>query len=193
MDPPPARLEFEPGKPLPLGVRLRLPQRLRTRLAEPFGPVFGADELPQRTDPARPVAAVGDVCARDAARLLPNLHFVVVDYRTRRGPVPEGDLLRNWGDRTLQVASPPEFMTASLYNAVLEAARAAGTTRIVVDGEEDLAVLPAIMHLAAGATVIYGIPNRGVAAVRVDDESQRLAREFLGEFAVDRDPGGGHG
>lgn len=187
---PPGRLEFAPGRPMPAGVQLRLPQRLRERLASPFGPVMTADELARWTDRSKPAAAIGDVCAHDAAERLPNLRMVVIDLRTRRGPLPPDDLLRTWGDRSLAVASPPEVITAPLYNAVLDAARFEGRTRVVVEGEEDLAVLPAIMHLAPGATVIYGMPNRGVTAVRVDDESQGLAREFLSEFSVERADGG---
>lgn len=183
---PQGRLDFAPGRPLPAGVRLRLPERLRARLAAPFGPVMTADGLAETVDREHPAAAVGDVCARDAAERLPNLHMVVVDFRTRRGPLPSDDRLRSWGDRALKVTSPPEVVTAELYNAVLDAARFDGRTRVVVEGEEDLAVLPAIMHLAPGATVIYGMPDRGVTAVRVDDESQRLAREFLTQFAVER-------
>ncbi|HEX9709378.1 MAG TPA: DUF359 domain-containing protein [Candidatus Thermoplasmatota archaeon] len=191
MDLPPARPEFAPLHPLPAGMRLRLPARLRERLGSPFGPVFPADELPGRTDPNLPVAAVGDVCARAAAARLPNLHFVVVDLRTKRGPIAGDDPMRTWGDRAVRVASPPEVVTADLYNAVLDAAGARHRTRIVVDGEEDLAVLPAIMHMGPGATVIYGMPDRGVTAVRVDGESQRLARQFLQEFVVEREPGSG--
>ena len=59
-----------------------------------------------------------------------------------------------------------------------------GLTRIEVDGEEDLAVMPAIIHLASGATVIYGLPNRGATLVKVGDESKRVAREFLESFQV---------
>jgi uncharacterized protein (UPF0218 family) len=189
MDARPARPVFAPGKPLPQGTRLRLPAHQRARLAAPFGPVLTADALAAAIDRSQPAAAVGDVCASDMARRLDNLRFVVVDLRTRRGPVPPDDLLRAWGDRTVEVASPAEVVTADLYNAVLEAARAPGRTRIVVEGEEDLAVLPAIMHLAPGATVIYGMPDRGVTAVPVDDESQRLAREFLESFVVESAPG----
>lgn len=184
---PPPRPEFAPGIPLPEGVRLRLPTHLRARLAAPFGPIFRADELMAHTDPKLPVAAVGDVCAHDAASRLANLKFVVVDFKTQRGPIPADDVVRTWGDREKRVPSPAEVVTASMYNAVLEAARAADRTRIIVEGEEDLAVLPAIMHLAPGATVIYGMPNRGVTAVRVDDESRHLAMQFLQEFVVERE------
>jgi uncharacterized protein (UPF0218 family) len=186
---PPERLSFEPGEPIPAHVRLKLPEELRPRLGAPFGPVMTADEVARWADPAAPAAAIGDVCARDAAARMGNLHFIVVDLKTRRGPVAPDDALRSWGDRRVEVASPAEFVTAQLYNAVLDAAHSPRRTCVVVEGEEDLAVLPAIMHMPPGATVIYGMPNRGATAVRVDDESRRLARGFLEAFAVENTEG----
>jgi uncharacterized protein (UPF0218 family) len=179
--PPP---KFERGVPLPEGVSLKLPDHLRSRLASPFGPVYPAEELPLHVRDATVVAAVGDVTAREATKRLGRVRFIVVDFKTLRGPVEDDAAVRSWGDQVRKVKSPAQILTASLWNAVLDAARSSKSTRIEVEGEEDLAVLPAIMHLAPGATVLYGMPDRGVTSVKVAEESVRLAREFLGDFEV---------
>lgn len=176
---------FEAGALLPEGVVLRLPKDRRGRLALPFAEVFEGREIPEKVQGARAVAAVGDVTASEAVRRGVRPRFVVVDFKTKRGPIPEDDAVRTYGEEVERVRSPPATITAALYNAVARAARRASTTRIEVEGEEDLAVMPAIIHLEAGATVIYGLPNRGVTAVKVDNKSRRLAREFLEAFVVE--------
>ena len=125
--------------------------------------------------------AAGEAIARGVP-----LRFIVVDFKTRRGPVAVTEPLRTFGDTVERVRSPPAVLTSMLWNAVRRAAKSKRRTRIEVEGEEDLAVLPSIMHLEPGAIVIYGLPDRGVASVIVGDESRKLAREFLESFVVER-------
>lgn len=181
-----AGLAFDPGAPLPNDIRLVLPEALRERLGSPFGPIFPPEELPARTAGAPAVAAVGDVTAAEAIAKGIALRFIVVDFKTRRGPVAEDAALRRFGDTVERVRSPPAVLTSMLWNAVRRAAKSKRRTRIEVEGEEDLAVLPSIMHLEPGAIVIYGLPDRGVASVIVGEDSRRLARQFLESFVVER-------
>lgn len=180
----PQRPSFSHGKPLPEGMLLKLPEARRDRLGAPFGDVFEGSEIPARVAGAPSFAVVGDVTASSALYHKLKPRFIVVDFKTKRGPVARDDDLRAYGDKVEKVECPAGFMTAALYNAVLRAAKSTASTRIEVEGEEDLAVMPAIIHLEAGATVIYGLPNRGATLVKVDDESRRVAREFLKSFEV---------
>ena len=179
-------LAFGQGVLLPEGVVLHLPEAGRERLALPFAEVFEGKDIASRVEGARAVAAVGDVTAGEAVRRGVRPRFIVVDFKTKRGPVPQDDAVRTYGDEGEKVRSAASTITAALYNAVARAAGRGSTTRIEVEGEEDLAVMPAIIHMEAGATVLYGLPDRGVTAVKVDDESRRLAREFLERFVVER-------
>jgi len=175
---------FAKGRPLQPGLVLKLPETARDRLAAPFGEVFEDADMPKRVGGPRPFAAVGDITAINALRHKLSPKFIVVDYKTQRGPIGEDEGVRAYGAAVTTAHCPAGHMTAGLYNAVLLAATSKGTTRIEVEGEEDLAVIPAIMHMEAGATVIYGLPNRGATLVKVDDESRRVAREFLESFEI---------
>lgn len=177
---------FAQGVHLPEGAVLRMPEGARARLALPFGEVFEGKEIPARVKGARGVAAVGDVTAGEAVRGGVHPRFIVVDFKTKRGPIAVDDAVRSYGATVEKVACAPATISAALFNAVARAAASGGTTRIEVEGEEDLAVMPAILHLEAGATVIYGLPNRGATALKVDEESRRLAREFLEAFEFDQ-------
>lgn len=182
---------FVRGVPLKQGLLLSLPESRRERLASPFGEVFEGRDLKARLRDSSSFAAVGDVCAGEAIRQGLAPRFIVVDFKTKRGPIPPDDAVRSYGTRVARVACPPGHLTSELYNAIVVAVAVSKpalaqpkTTRIEVDGEEDLAVMPAIIHLEEGTTVIYGLPDRGVTLVKVDDESSRVAREFLESFEV---------
>ena len=48
-----------------------------------------------------------------------------------------------------------------------------------MDGEEDLATLPAIKLCENGAKVIYGMPDRGIVVVDVDQQAKERANKLL--------------
>ena len=50
---------------------------------------------------------------------------------------------------------------------------------VLIEGEEDLLTIPAVMEAPLGAVVFYGQPLEGVVAVRVDEESKAGARAIL--------------
>jgi len=59
--------------------------------------------------------------------------------------------------------------------------------RIVVDGEEDLATLPALVAAPRGSSVVYGQPGDGMVHVAVIEAQTDEARQLLGRFDGDTD------
>ena len=57
-------------------------------------------------------------------------------------------------------------------------------TKIIVDGEEDLATLAVISLSKIGAKVIYGMPDRGMVVVDVDQQAKKRANDFLNRMLV---------
>ena len=53
-----------------------------------------------------------------------------------------------------------------------------------MDGEEDLAVLPAVILAPQGAIVIYGMPNTGLVIITVNDEHRRNALAIVEKMEV---------
>jgi len=54
---------------------------------------------------------------------------------------------------------------------------------LVVDGEEDLLALPAIIHAPRGSILYYGQPNKGLACVIVTNEKKHEALALLARFS----------
>jgi hypothetical protein len=161
---------------------LRLPESLRAAFKDPLGPVYGdADALV--ADAGTPVVAVGDVVTAHllAAGVTPAV--AVVDGLTKRGAldddVAETLAAATAGTETVGVANPAGTVTEALLEAVVDALAAPDPVVVDVDGEEDLAALPAILAAPDGASVVYGQPNEGMVLVAVTPDSRARARELL--------------
>jgi uncharacterized protein (UPF0218 family) len=176
-------LVIEPGVQLPHGVTLHLPKDMRDELRVPLGPVLDEGELAARIDPTSSIATVGDMCTETLHRLGVPIKLAIVDFKTRRHP--DGmwrEALTAVGDVTILVGSPAGTIHSELYNIIIKSWACGYSVKIVVDGEEDLAALPAILHAPGGATVIYGIPDKGLALVQVDDKIKDVVSEALTRF-----------
>ena len=164
--------------------QLRLPEELRGELKEPLGPVVtDVDAIPR----AEPVVAVGDVVTdhlRSAGR---PPAVAVVDGMTERSPVDDALTERVEQDVEHQVQNPAAVVTADLVTALEEALAESGPTTILVDGEEDLATLPALVLAPEGATVVYGQPGEGMVVVRVEPAVRDTARSLLERFEGDHE------
>jgi uncharacterized protein (UPF0218 family) len=174
---------IEMYKPLPQGVTLRLPEHMRDELRRPLGPVVQEGEVLHMLRVGNPLATVGDMTTATLHRLGRTIQLAVVDYQTKRSrEVQWAEATAPVGEITLEVRNDAATISSSLYNAVLEGWTSERTVKIVVEGEEDLAALPAILHAPEGATVIYGIPDMGLCLVHVDEGARGFVHDAMRRF-----------
>jgi GTP-dependent dephospho-CoA kinase len=155
-----------------------LPEEHRRLFKEPFGTLYRNIEEIIPLLPEGGVYAVGDVVTHNLRKngIVPAV--AIVDGFTMRSPckrVP--DLSGN----TIRVKNPAGTITDELVRA-LDRAVAHAPVTIVVDGEEDLAVIPMVIAAPVGSIVLYGQPHEGVVLRRVTREAQETAREYLTHF-----------
>lgn len=158
-----------------------LPDDLRDELKKPLGPVVQGELGDHLGD--GPLATVGDVVTQ--ATLDQDLapQVMVVDgitQRTEEHPGIETDLPVT----RFTVTNPAARITTGLWHAIAQAYAAHEHALIEVDGEEDLATLPAIVHAPPGAQVIYGQPDEGAVIVTVDQTTRRRALQLLANMEV---------
>jgi uncharacterized protein (UPF0218 family) len=166
---------------------LSLPPALRDALREPFGPVY-TDAEALLADAGRPVVAVGDVVAYHIRRAGHDPRVAVVDGRTEREAVDEavGRVAAD-GTNRLEVRNPPAELSRDLLVALRAALDGEGDTVVVVDGEEDLATLPAVLAAPLGASVVYGQPGEGMVLVDVTEANRDAMSDLLARFDGDAD------
>ena len=159
---------------------LSLPSELRGAFKRPFGPVY-TDATALLADAGRPVIAVGDVVSYHLRTAGHRPAVAVIDGRTEREAVDDGirEALSN-PERRRDVANPPGTLEEPLLRALADVAvESAAPVTIVVDGEEDLATLPAVLVAPIGATVVYGQPGEGMVRVAVTTDAQAEMRSLL--------------
>ena len=162
---------------------LSLSSDLRSAFKRPFGPVY-ADAAALLSDAGRPVIAVGDVVTYHLRTAGHRPAVSVIDGRTEREAV-DAEIREALSDpeRRRDVANEPGRLGESLLVALADTVAAAGgdtdPITVVVDGEEDLATLPAALVAPTGATVVYGQPGEGMVRVAVTDSSKREMRSLL--------------
>jgi len=168
-------------------VVVRLPDELRAAFKEPLGPLYtDAEEL--LSDAGDPLIAVGDIVTYHFERADRRPDVALVDGRTKRHAVD--DEVRDAvdaGANRVDAANPAGTLTDDLLMALRDAVARDAPTTVVVDGEEDLATLPAVLAAPEGATVVYGQPDRGMVAVDVTAETRAEFRDLLERMDGDRE------
>jgi len=134
------------------------------------------------------VVAVGDATVQSLFKLGVHPHVRVFDLKTRREALSAKD--QAWfstlhGQR-LTAVNPAGHVTPSLEKAVHAALASPVPANVFVIGEEDLAVLPALLHAPLGATICYGQPKVGLVVVDVTPENKAKAHQLLGKFKTVR-------
>jgi hypothetical protein len=156
----------------------RLPEEKRHFFRKPFGRLTPdiRELLPDLA--GRKVYTVGDIVTRRSLELGVTPEVAVIDGHTMR--LPCGGIPGAF-PRTIHARNPPGTITDELIQALQEAL-AGPPALVVVEGEEDLAVIPLVMAAPEGGVVLYGQPGEGVVLRVVDAGAVRKARELFSCF-----------
>lgn len=167
----------------------RLTPDLRTELKSPLGLLIpGAFEettkalkqLIQKEKPVK-IVSVGDVVSRNMIKAGIHPQVLVVDNRVLREHVEPFEVEV---DRTLHVKNPPGVLTEEAWVVMRAALRSAGATRVLVDGEEDLLTMVAVLRAPKGSLVVYGQPAEGIVAVQVTEKTIGRVRNVVDAMEV---------
>jgi len=157
--------------------RLKLTNELRARLKLPLGELLKGTpdqnmrkvlEAVEREKPKR-VVCVGDVVSRNAIKAGVPVDVRVIDNKIMR---KNTEPIKLEAKRILYVKNPPGMLDLTAWQALSEAIER-GDSLMVVEGEEDLLTLAAMVEAPVMSIVIYGQPEEGIVLVRVDEEKKR--------------------
>lgn len=117
------------------------------------------------------VIAIGDVVAENLLKVGIEPAMLIIDGKSRR----EG--LETTIQCDITVKNPQSEITDELVDAIKK-----GYKRILVEGEEDLAALPAILYSDENSVIVYGQPLEGIMVIRPTEENKKRVRETLELF-----------
>ena len=150
---------------------------------EPFGALYPdfKDAIPAIKS-ANFLISVGDETTKNLVEndIIPDL--AIIDNRIQRKD-HNHDIIRV--DNILNAVNPAGTLTSNLWETIESAINSTIEDEenriIVVEGEEDLAVLPCLLMAPEDGVILYGQPNEGLVFVNVMD-AKDLAIKLLTYF-----------
>jgi uncharacterized protein (UPF0218 family) len=163
---------------------LVLPLNMRSELKEPLGrllrgePSETVEELRRILSDREPpmLAVVGDFTTKNVLESGLKPDVVVVDNRVMRVDV---DPLDHKERQILRCENRQGTVNARAWAVLEEAVSLKSSAAVIVEGEEDLLVLPLILLMPEGALIVYGQPREGMVVVDASGERKEWAEEFL--------------
>ncbi len=164
---------------------MRLPENLRASLKKPMGLLIPDSKVSKdnvlRTMPKGTfLITVGDATTEKMIKfgLDPSLQIVdSMEKRSKRAP-PSGNV-----KTILQCSNPPAEITDESVKSIKKAFKEDPPVRILVTGEEDLLVLPAVLYAPKNSVVMYGQPNEGLVVVTVNQEAREKAQKIMDDMS----------
>ncbi|HLH45339.1 MAG TPA: GTP-dependent dephospho-CoA kinase family protein [bacterium] len=156
--------------------------RLRALLSKPMGRVYNDKEylsLLSKRDLSK-VITVGDVVSSTAFSRGYRPRIMVVDQKTKRN-----EFAYDWKSlNPIKVWNPAGMISLDSLIVFSTALNKKDCSLILVDGEEDLLTLVAIILSPTGYSVFYGQPERGVVCVNVNKTKRLEALNIFNEMVV---------
>ena len=134
------------------------------------------------------IATIGDICTLKIFDEIREPELCIIDMKTKRNTpldITQKDKMEKIGKRRVNVDNKAGTISRELWNSIEEAIDYPLNTKIVVNGEEDLATLAVISMVKIGAKVIYGMPDKGMVVVDVNQQEKKRANSFLKRMLVD--------
>jgi hypothetical protein len=156
---------------------LTLKPELRKELKNPLGRLIKGtpkqtmkqlDRLIQENKPPC-VISVGDVVSKNMLEAGIQPHILIVDSRVMR---EQTQVINAPDRRRISVENPAGAIAPQTWSIIDDALKLKTPTIITVEGEEDMLTLVAVLKAPMNSLVVYGQPNEGVVAVRVDDTAK---------------------
>lgn len=107
-----------------------------------------------------------------------NPDLAVVDHRVMRQDVDPFKFIRE----KVAVINPAGTIKAEAQRVLWDAITLKKRLGVVVEGEEDLLVLPLMTMMPIGSVIVYGQPREGMVVVTLTEERRRWAKDFMAEM-----------
>lgn len=158
---------------------LMLPEKDRQLFKEPIGREMADSEL-ETFDAQTNFITVGDVVSLTFRQHGIRPMLSVYDGRTERREMTEFARLVEDEPKT-EVVNPAGEITAAMVEAIRGCIEGSGGL-VLVDGEEDLALLPCIILSPIGTNIVYGWPGKCMMLVTTDEAIRKKAMDLMAKM-----------
>jgi len=179
-------------------IRFILPEEMREEFKKPLGKLLTKNptkELIKQIEEQNPplIIFVGDYCVLDALKhgLIPDI--AVIDGKNLREEFKEISIDNA---KVIKSKNPPATITANTWLKIKEIFESQKTIQItrkpkepivlLIEGEEDLLVLPIALEAPENSFIIYGQPYEGIVVIKVTADIKIKFSKLIGRMKVER-------
>ena len=157
-----------------------MPDKMREQLRMPFGRLTEEKDMLEEIMNCRKLVTVGDVVSLTLLQRGVQPDILIFDYRTKRGEMNLlKEIVESMKGESVVVSNPAGHITPELVAEARKAMSRKGRTKLLVEGEEDLATLVCVALAPSGTCLVYGLPGQGMVLVRIDGETSTRARSLI--------------
>ncbi|HUT80015.1 MAG TPA: DUF359 domain-containing protein [Candidatus Bathyarchaeia archaeon] len=179
-------------------LKLILPVELRSEMKEPMGELITINptkELIERIRKQNPplVVLVGDYCVKDAIKngLIPDIS--IIDGKNLRKSFKKISINNA---KVIKRKNPPATITIKTWQTIKElvseqlAQQLTNKSKepivLLIDGEEDLLVLPITLEAPEKSFIVYGQPHEGIVIINVTANVKLKFTKLIERMQVER-------
>ena len=167
-----------------MGIAYRLTPELRAKLKEPIGTLIRGSfaETMSRfksiVDDEHPpcIISVGDTVSKNLASIHISPNLAIVDNKAMRKNIQPISLVTK---KTIYIKNSQATISEEAIMAIRDTLKTTQHIKMVVEGEEDLLALIAILYAPEKAYVIYGQPYEGIVITKVTPEKKNEVQKIL--------------
>jgi pantetheine-phosphate adenylyltransferase len=162
--------------------------RLREDLKTPKSMIFEGDNLTVTKDVISymdeegidDIVCVGDEVSHDFLENGFKPRNIIIDGKVKRKQIDYFDeMIKKYANR-FSISNSPGIISKESWRILKDALKKESV--VIVKGEEDLLVVPAILLVENNTTIVYGQPGRGKVIVKVDENKKEYVRQLLTHF-----------
>ena len=162
-----------------------LPENLRDELKIPLGKLIHEsssekESYIRKIYSQKLVITVGDATSELLLRmgLIPFLHIIDGQEKRQKRELPLADSINT----ILECKNNPGEITNENFDLIKTIFEKEPPIRLVVDGEEDLFVLPVCLFAPENSVVMYGQPNEGLVITEITSEIRHKIQKIVNQM-----------
>ena len=161
---------------------MKLPDNLREQLKIPLGVLLPESEVDKiniqnHISKISYIITVGDRTTEkmNDFGIVPSLQIIDGQEKRKKRNIPENFKIST----SLSCDNPAAEITNQSIEIIKKALSSPTPVRIMVNGEEDLLVIPVCIYAPENSVVMYGQPNEGLVIVKVTPEIRNKTQKLL--------------
>src|SRR3989344_8218718 len=167
---------------------LVITDEIRKKLKEPLGKLSKKIQTEELKNFEGILISVGDESSRILNSLSIPVQISVIDFKIARekrfNNIQELGFLGN--EKIIKVKNPAGSISKGLFEAIVNIFKnnLKGRKIILIDGEDDLSVLPMVLASPLGSSIFYGQPAEGIVEVEVSEKNKTKIHKIVARFTT---------